>query len=1189
MSTEKSPTRSFWEAVTLVTLIVIMCVGIGVLAGWHLHARVLVQVLPGVIPMQYNTALCFLVLGASAWALVARRGHPLLPAVGGVLVAVMGALVVFEYATGISLGIDTAFFYPWERTLSADPGRMALTSALSFASSGLALAVLAWHPNALAFFATAHTLPLSLGLASVLGYLLGITYVLPFHLGSQMAVHTALGFAAYGGVMLGYYWRHAPRTEEGLPRWSPAMVIVAVPVLFVCFSATVQSDSMLNHILQLILALVSAGLLGLVLHRLTRWRIASKGLIVISIPLVFVLAFVWLVTEMKRSSEQAQAWSSHSKEVIVQTQALFRSLAAAEAGVRGYVITGDPAFAASYDQATREVPEAIRQLQTLVRDNPEQETRAERLRVIGTERMAALTETERLVRAGARDQAAERVKSGRGKQLMDDFRHALSVFLQEEERLDVARRLTVERSWQRFNWLLVAGTAVDSLLTFMLAFLFSRGISSRILTLTENAQCLVEGKSLAPPMTGADEIAHLDRVFHGIARMLEEAAKKERAMIENAQDVICSIDAEGRFVKVSPASFKLWGYHPDELIGRPYLELVAPEDVGKTNQAAGEIMAGKAMTDFENRYRRKDGSLVSVMWSAFWSETDRLMFCVAHDITERKRAEETLQRAHDELEIRVRERTAELAQANEGLRAEIAERQRAERALTDQRAFLRQVIDLNPSFIFAKDRAGRFTLANQALADAYGSRVEELLGKTDADFNPNRAEVEHFRRDDLEVLETRRERFIPEEFITTAAGHRRWVQTIKRPIISPDGLASQILGVATDITERKRAEEVLHETNQTLQTFIQASPLAIVALDMERKVKLWNPAAERLFGWTEPEVMGRLLPTIPEEDLPNQLALREQFLRSEGTSAFPNLETRRVRKDGLIIQVSSSFAPLRDTQGAIIGTIGIIADITERKRAEEKLKIYAAQLERNNRELQDFAYVASHDLQEPLRKILAFGDRLKAKCGEALSEQGRDYLDRMQQAAGRMQTLINDLLSFSRVTTRAQPFSRVDLAEVAQGVLSDLETRVEQTGGRVEVSHLPVIDADPTQMRQLLQNLIGNALKFHRPDEAPLVKVSGQLLNGRHAADQASDAGLYQILVEDNGIGFDEKYLDRIFTVFQRLHGRTSYEGTGIGLAICRKIAERHRGSITAKSTPGQGATFIVTLPATQPQGENPV
>jgi len=286
----------------------------------------------------------------------------------------------------------------------------------------------------------------------------------------------------------------------------------------------------------------------------------------------------------------------------------------------------------------------------------------------------------------------------------------------------------------------------------------------------------------------------------------------------------------------------------------------------------------------------------------------------------------------------------------------------------------------------------------------------------------------------------------------------------------------------------------------------------------------------------------------------------------------------------------------RDPQGRIIGTVGITRDIHENKvteealrRSETKLRQFTIQLERSNRELQDFAYVASHDLQEPLRKIVVFGERLKEKCADAFSEQGRDYLERMQKAASRMQILINDLLAFSRVTTKAQPFVSVNLAQVARDVVSDLEARIEQVKGRVELGALPLIEAEPLQMRQLLQNLVGNALKFRRPEEAPVVKVQAEIVSAvpPRSENGAAAEPLLQLTVSDNGIGFDEKYLDRIFNVFQRLHTRNEYEGTGMGLAITRKIVLYHGGDITAKSKPGHGSTFIATLPVAHPKKTN--
>jgi len=263
------------------------------------------------------------------------------------------------------------------------------------------------------------------------------------------------------------------------------------------------------------------------------------------------------------------------------------------------------------------------------------------------------------------------------------------------------------------------------------------------------------------------------------------------------------------------------------------------------------------------------------------------------------------------------------------------------------------------------------------------------------------------------------------------------------------------------------------------------------------------------------------------------------------------------------------------------------SEIIERKKIENQLWSFTAKLKWSNRELQEFASVASHDLQEPLRKVRAFGDRLKAVCGDELSDKAHDYLDRMQSAAGRMQTLIEDLLVFSRVTSKAKPFVNVELERIAREVLSDLEVTIKQLGGCVEVGKLPAIMADPLQMRQLLQNLISNGLKFHKEGKPPVVKVYCELdkeRNGPSGAD--TDAESFQLVVEDDGIGFDEKYCEKVFSIFQRLHSRSEYEGTGIGLAVCRKIVERHGGNITARSIPGQGARFIATLPLKQCKGE---
>ncbi len=253
--------------------------------------------------------------------------------------------------------------------------------------------------------------------------------------------------------------------------------------------------------------------------------------------------------------------------------------------------------------------------------------------------------------------------------------------------------------------------------------------------------------------------------------------------------------------------------------------------------------------------------------------------------------------------------------------------------------------------------------------------------------------------------------------------------------------------------------------------------------------------------------------------------------------------------------------------------------VAERTQA---LQTYSDELQRSNRELEEFAFVASHDLQEPLRKIRAFGDRLQQKYGDVLGEQGADYLARMQGASGRMSQLIEDLLSFSRVTTRRNPFVPVALNDVLAQTLDDLEVRIEEFGAEVVSDNLPTIDADPFQIAQVFANLIGNSLKFRHRDRPPRLEIHVQVDAALAPVADESDRLWCRLVFRDNGIGFAQEYADRVFNLFQRLHGREEYEGTGIGLALCRKIVELHGGSISVQSEPERGSEFVVLLPVTQ-------
>jgi PAS domain S-box-containing protein len=393
------------------------------------------------------------------------------------------------------------------------------------------------------------------------------------------------------------------------------------------------------------------------------------------------------------------------------------------------------------------------------------------------------------------------------------------------------------------------------------------------------------------------------------------------------------------------------------------------------------------------------------------------------------------------------------------------------------------------------------------------------------------------------------------------------------------GLASIDAPESLKLLDRESLQQKLRDSERHFQSWFHDAPVACHEVDREGIILCVNPAECDLFGFSAEEMVGRpIWDFMASED--REKTRTGLLARIADEQPLAPLEREYKRRDGSSVIMEIHQKRVRDAQGRPIGLRTFLLDITQRKRAEATLLQQADKLARSNAELEQFAYVASHDLQEPLRKIQAFGDRLKTKYESGLGPEGLDYLSRMQNAAARMQILIQDLLSLSRVASNSKPFIAVDLNDVVHTVVSDLEMRIQDAQGRVEIGTLPVISGDRGQMAQLFQNLIGNGLKFRKPGQSPVVKVQSE------SQTLATGETHWWITVEDNGIGFDEKYRDRIFQIFQRLHGRNEYEGTGIGLAICRKIVERHRGTIAAASSPGAGAKFLITLPR-EALGEN--
>jgi signal transduction histidine kinase len=396
------------------------------------------------------------------------------------------------------------------------------------------------------------------------------------------------------------------------------------------------------------------------------------------------------------------------------------------------------------------------------------------------------------------------------------------------------------------------------------------------------------------------------------------------------------------------------------------------------------------------------------------------------------------------------------------------------------------------------------------------------------------------------------------------------------------------VGTCSDITEMKQREaemlrisRELHAKNIQFDTALNNMIQGLCMIDREQRLIVCNRRYLELYGFSADVVK----PGIKLREILEYSVSLGNYTEQEATRALaerpdPARLSRRVTikqrlKDGRVIAVMNEPMP----NG---GSIATFQDITDIEHHDEQMRDHALKLERSNRELQDFAYVASHDLQEPLRKIEAFSDRLMRKYGATLPEDGQMYIERMQNASSRMRQLINDLLAYSRITSKANPFTAADLKRILSEVLSDLQIRIEETKAEVRAEELPTIEADPTQMRQLFQNIISNALKFRKKDVAPIIEIGGHMVNAPHFDGVKSTLVL---TIADNGIGFENQYKDQIFTIFQRLHGRLEYEGTGIGLATCRRIVERHGGEIDAEGQLGKGATFTIILPISQSEG----
>lgn len=376
----------------------------------------------------------------------------------------------------------------------------------------------------------------------------------------------------------------------------------------------------------------------------------------------------------------------------------------------------------------------------------------------------------------------------------------------------------------------------------------------------------------------------------------------------------------------------------------------------------------------------------------------------------------------------------------------------------------------------------------------------------------------------------------------------------------------KVMGISTfirDITEKKQAEEKIMQ----LAAIVESSRDAIISKTVDGYITSWNKQAEVLFGYKESEILGQHISTLfPPDRLDEEALILQKITSGE---ALLNFETQRRRKDGSVFPVAATISAINDPRGRMIGISNIIRDITEKKQAEARLQAYTTALEQKNHESEQFAYIASHDLQEPLRTITNFIGIFSEEYIDKLDENAATYLKFISSASNRMQTLITDLLEYTTIENDRK-WVEIDCNTLVSDILQDLSATISETGTTVQYDNLPVITGQETRFKSLFQNLISNAIKFRKKDEAPVIEIS---------AEDNDREWLFEI--KDNGIGIDKPYYEKVFKLFQRLHGRKEYEGTGIGLAHCKKIVDLRGGRIWVESEPGVGSSFYFTVPKT--------
>jgi PAS domain S-box-containing protein len=620
------------------------------------------------------------------------------------------------------------------------------------------------------------------------------------------------------------------------------------------------------------------------------------------------------------------------------------------------------------------------------------------------------------------------------------------------------------------------------------------------------------------------------------AEEVESSVVLQRAF-EKAGLGVAHIGTDRRFLRVNRRLCEILGYPEQELVRLTGKDISHPEDADVIDRERPRLYAGEIeAVRLEKRYVRKDRSVVWVSFTMVLERdsagTPQYEIAVYDDITARKDAEAALREGEERF---------------------------------------RRTFELAGSGLAHVSLDGRFLRMNPRLCEILGYTEKELAGLSVKDIS---------HPEDRDAADGPRARVIRGE-IDSARLEKRyqrkdgsvvWLSVVIALERDAAGRPLYAISVLDDITGRKHTEAALRDSEARFRSTFELAASGIAHVSLEGRFLRVNRPLCGILRFREDELIGRSVKEISHPDDRDVTDAQRAQVRA-GERESVRFEKRYIRKDGSTVWVSLGVALVRGAGGAPQYEIAMFDDITERKQAEAALHEAHEELKRSNSDLEQFAYVASHDLQEPLRMVSSYTQLLGRRYGEKFDADAKEFMAYIVDGAARMQQLIQDLLAYSRVGTKDKDFKPVELAKPLRRAIANLKAAIDESGAAVTHDPLPTLVADEVQLAQLFQNLVGNALKF-RSACAPRIHVG-----------VSEKGGGFEFEVRDNGIGIEPQYFERIFMVFQRLHNKSEYPGTGIGLAICKKVVERHGGQMRVESKPGEGSAFIFTLPKERANG----